>query len=149
MDSCNDNPSGAGSAGALGFRKVLGPFDVIRNFGPEPGPIGCTIPFKMVAGGQISVSSQDNIGLSAAATYGNVPVVEVWIVGLIQGTPTVLKCQQIRGGTGPCNYRFDGPDAYDTIEIRARPMFGGKPDPINLLPTLFVKLNVSIQPKAA
>lgn len=114
-------------------RRILGPFDVYAFTGPTPVTVD-TLPFGLVAGGQISLRIDDNLagGAGTAAsqqvTTNNIlacALVEVSIVGSIMGVESTLKCVDMRMITGPVNYRFDESDAFENVFIKARMLRGG------------------------
>ena len=74
---------------------------------------------------------------------------EVTIIGRIQGVPSVLKRGFTAKYTGPVIYQFETWDLYDTIDILARNMAGGRPGPASIAEFADgyrLDLNVSIQP---
>jgi hypothetical protein len=113
-----------------------------------PTPID-SFPFRDVAGGTLIVNvSEAAIGIGITPTLTAL-IAEIEIVGKVQGIATVLKRTQIRLQTGPTIYRFYPWELYDTIEIRARNMTGGRPggqaiSPGSMLITLALQPNVEL-----
>src|SRR3954468_2842849 len=87
-------------------RKVLGPFDVLDHVGPEPVSI-CTLPFREIEGGSISVVLSENITGSPAGGTFSEAMVEIEIVGIVQGQIDVLKRTWITGLSGPVRKSFE------------------------------------------
>jgi hypothetical protein len=143
---------------ALLARKVLGPFDVLDHVAAEPVSV-CTLPFREIEGGAVSVVLNENVSGSGAGGTFSEAMVEIEIVGIVQGQVDVLKRAWLTGLSGPVRKTFEAFEVYDTLEIRARNMMGGRSggnnDPTNvngpvLLTTglgFFCRLTVNLQPK--
>ncbi len=129
--------------------KSLGPFQVLDNTRPIKV---VTFPYRDVKGGNLIVSVvNQRLGdpKLIIANGRTALTAEVEILGLIQGTPSVLKRAVTRFLTGPITYQFTTWDLYDNITIRARNMTGGFPGPTTVTNTALgyqLQLSVSIQP---
>lgn len=108
------------------FVENSGPFDLLQLVGDDCVPL-TEIPFATVRGGQIAISVRDNINDTKFSSILGLFCADVQIVGIIKGIESVLCQGYLRGYTGPMVYKFEDADNYETIQIRARNMLGGKP----------------------
>src|SRR5215212_3499072 len=106
-------------------RKVLGPFDVLDCLGGDTVPV-TNFPFAQVQGGTVSVVLAGDVTASPAGGTFSVGTFEVEIIGIVQGQEDVLKRGWLTENSGPLRKTFEGFEVYETIEIRARNMVGGR-----------------------
>lgn len=127
--------------------KSLGPFEVLQF--DRPSRV-VAFPYRDVHGGNLIVGAVNTATPTIAANALTALTVEVEIVGLIQGVPSVLIRGVTRPQTGPIVYGFSEADLYDTIEVRARNMTGGIPGPNSVATSTAgfrLAVNVSLQPR--
>lgn len=138
-------------------RKVLGPFQILDTIGRFCVPV-TAFPFTDVQGGTVSVVLQGNLSISPAGGTFSEAMFEVEIVGIVQGQEDCLVRGWLSDLSGPLRKTFEEWDVYETIEIRARNMVGGRTggnvDPQNIPPVdnstaagFFVNLTVNLQPR--
>lgn len=136
-------------------RKAYGPYQILDFVGFEPIPVH-EFPFTDVQGGNLTVVLDENVSSSqSGGTYAEA-MFEIEIVGVIQGQQDSLMRAWITGLSGPLRLSFGDSDVYETIQIRARNMVGGRPQgnvdatiPVNNTTAndFFAKLTINVQPK--
>lgn len=136
-------------------RKAYGPYQILDFVGFDTQPVH-EFPFTDVQGGNLSVVLDENVSTSPSGGTYAMAMFEIEIVGVIQGQQDSLMRAWITGLTGPLRLSFQDSDVYETIQVRARNMVGGRPRG-NIDPTIpvdnstaagfFAKLTVNVQPK--
>lgn len=136
-------------------RKAYGPFEILDFVGFEPIPVH-EFPFTDVQGGHLTVVLDENVSGSASGGTYAVATFEIEIVGVIQGQQDSLMRAWITGLTGPLRLSFDSADVYETIQVRARNMVGGRSQgnvdatiPVNNTTAngFSAKLTLNVQPR--
>ncbi len=136
-------------------RKAYGPYQILDFVGFEPQPVH-EFPFTDVQGGNLTVVLDENVSSSPSGGTYAMAMFEIEIVGVIQGQQDSLMRAWITGLSGPLRLAFADSDVYETIQIRARNVIGGRSQgnvdatiPVNNTTAngFFAKLTINVQPK--
>lgn len=138
--------------------KQYGPYEIVDIAQGECKTL-VTLPYARVVGSQMLVRATDNFGRvfgPGAISADQFVAAEVVIAGYVQGSRTVITRQQIRNLSGPMRWLFRAEEMYDSVEVAARNMSGGRrgsqtvdfPGGADTSSSagFSIKINVSIQP---
>jgi len=136
-------------------RKAYGPYQILDFVGLDTIPVH-EFPFTEVQGGHLTVVLDENVSSSPSGGTYAMAMFEIEIVGVIQGQPDSLMRAWITGLSGPLRLSFEAADVYETIQVRARNMVGGRTQgnvdatiPVNNTTAnlFFAKLTINVQPR--
>lgn len=135
--------------------KVHGPYECLTLNELAEGTPLLTLPYSEVEASQIGMVVTDNASTAFSASPD--PqfwlIIEVGIWGSLQGIPSLLKRIALGPRTGPCSYLFGYAEAYDTVQIAARNMSGGRRGPgsagiATVSNGYSAQLTVTVQPRS-
>ena len=138
--------------------KQYGPYEIVDIAQGECQTL-VTLPYSRVVGSHMLIRCTDNFGRifgPGAISVDHWVAAEVVIAGYVQGSRFVITRQQIRNLSGPMRWIFAAEEMYESVEVAARNMTGGRRGSQNTdspggtdtssAAGFSIKINVSIQP---
>lgn len=141
--------------------KQYGPYEIVDVAQGEAKTL-VTLPYSRVVGSQMLVRCSDNFGRifgPGAISIDHWVSAEVVLAGYVQGSRFIITRQQIRDLSGPMRWVFRAEEMYDSVEVAARNMSGGRRGSQTVdfplaadtssAAGFSIKINVSVQPVQA